>query len=187
MRATEHTIELLQRSKVYTTGNGSMRIKIGDVIRVRADAMLEAYSGVFTGNVFSTWGSFSYSWSQLAPDTTVGRYCSLASGIRLFGVQHPYHRFTSSSVTYDAKLSIFSEKAKQEKEYSFHVRRGEASKPIVIGNDVWIGQNVALKPGIRIGDGAVIATGAIVTKDVPPYTISGGYRLGQLKLDFQRV
>ena len=187
MKATEHTIELLQQSKVYTTVNGSMRVKIGDDIRVRADAMLEPYCGVLTGNVFSTWGSFSYSWSRLVADTIVGRYCSLASGIRVFGVQHPYHRFTSSSVTYDAKFSIFSEKAKQEEEYSFRVRKGEPSKPIVIGNDVWSGQNVALKLGIKIGDGAVIATGAIVTKDVPPYAISGGYRPGQLKLAFQKT
>ena len=45
---------------------------------------------------------------------------------------------------------------------------------IVIGNDVWIGYEAVLLAGVTIGDGAVIGTRAVVTKDVPPYTIVGG-------------
>ena len=45
---------------------------------------------------------------------------------------------------------------------------------IVIGNDVWIGYEAVILPGVTIGDGAVIGTRAVVTKDVPPYTIVGG-------------
>ena len=45
---------------------------------------------------------------------------------------------------------------------------------VVIGNDVWIGRRVTILPGVHIGDGCIIAAGAVVTKDVPPYTISGG-------------
>lgn len=45
---------------------------------------------------------------------------------------------------------------------------------IVIGDDVWIGQNVTVMPGIRIGDGAIIAANSTVTKDVPLYYIAGG-------------
>ncbi len=44
----------------------------------------------------------------------------------------------------------------------------------VIGNDVWIGYRATVLPGVRIGDGAIIAAGAMVTADVPPYTIVGG-------------
>ena len=44
----------------------------------------------------------------------------------------------------------------------------------IIGNDVWIGSNVLLLPGISIGDGAIIAAGAVVTKDIEPYSIVGG-------------
>ncbi|MCR5314680.1 MAG: sugar O-acetyltransferase [Bacteroidaceae bacterium] len=46
--------------------------------------------------------------------------------------------------------------------------------PITIGNDVWIGGNSTILPGVTIGDGAVIAAGAVVTHDVEPYTIVGG-------------
>ena len=43
-----------------------------------------------------------------------------------------------------------------------------------IGNDVWIGQNVTVMPGVHIGDGAIIAANSVVVKDVPPYRIAGG-------------
>ena len=43
-----------------------------------------------------------------------------------------------------------------------------------IGNDVWIGYRSLIMPGIRIGDGAIVATASVVTKDIPPYTIVGG-------------
>jgi maltose O-acetyltransferase len=47
-------------------------------------------------------------------------------------------------------------------------------KRLTIGNDVWIGRRVMAMPGVRIGDGAIIAAGAVVTKDVPDYAIVGG-------------
>ena len=45
---------------------------------------------------------------------------------------------------------------------------------VIAGNDVWIGDRVLIKGGVRIGDGAVIGMGAVVTKDVPPYAVVGG-------------
>ena len=52
--------------------------------------------------------------------------------------------------------------------------QGVLRKPIVIGNDVWIGQRVTVLGGVSVGDGAVLASGAVVTKDVPPFSIVGG-------------
>lgn len=49
-----------------------------------------------------------------------------------------------------------------------------AEFPVTIGNDVWIGRRVIILPGVKIGNGAVIAAGSVVTKDVPPYTLVGG-------------
>ena len=50
----------------------------------------------------------------------------------------------------------------------------EEERPVVIGNDVWIGDRVIIMPGVHVGDGSIIAAGAVVTHDVPPYTIVGG-------------
>ena len=47
-------------------------------------------------------------------------------------------------------------------------------KPVIIGNDVWIGGRVTILPGVHIGDGAIVGAGAVVTKDVPAYAIVGG-------------
>src|SRR5262249_7054657 len=47
-------------------------------------------------------------------------------------------------------------------------------KHVTIGNDVWTGHNVNVTAGVNVGDGAVIAAGSVVTKDVPPYAIVGG-------------
>lgn len=53
-------------------------------------------------------------------------------------------------------------------------KQGEFEKNIVIGNDVWIGYGAQLLPGVKLGDGCVVAAGAVVTKDVPPYAVVGG-------------
>ena len=53
--------------------------------------------------------------------------------------------------------------------------------PIRIGNDVWIGANATVLPGVTIGDGAVVAAGAVVTRDVEPLTVVGGVPARPLK------
>jgi maltose O-acetyltransferase len=50
----------------------------------------------------------------------------------------------------------------------------EASPPVVVEDDIWIGARVIILPGIRIGKGAILGAGAIVTRDVPPYAICVG-------------
>ena len=52
--------------------------------------------------------------------------------------------------------------------------RPEFGDKLIIGNDVWIGRRSVIMPGVKIGDGAIIAASAVVTKDVPPYTVVGG-------------
>ena len=50
----------------------------------------------------------------------------------------------------------------------------DETKPVTIGNDVWIGRRVIILPGVTISDGCVIGAGAVVTKDMPAYSIVGG-------------
>ena len=50
----------------------------------------------------------------------------------------------------------------------------EEEQPVVIGNDVWIGERVMIMPGVHIGNGCILAAGAVVTRDVPDYAVVGG-------------
>ena len=98
----------------------------------------------------------------------IGKFCSIACGTKfLFNCAN--HSLKSLS-TYT--FPLFYEEWGLEK--SNITTAWDNKGDIVIGNDVWIGYKATIMAGIHIGDGAIIAAHAIVTKDVPPYTIVGG-------------
>lgn len=98
----------------------------------------------------------------------IGRYCALATGTRFImaGANHP----TAGVSTFPFTIFGGTWAAETMDILTSIPSRGDT----VVGNDVWFGFNSLIMPGVRIGDGAIIATGAVVTADVPPYTIVGG-------------
>lgn len=100
--------------------------------------------------------------------TTIGKFCSIAAMVRINPGNHPMNRVTQSHFTYRA--SAYFDDVEDEVEF-FNWRR---SQSVSIGHDVWIGHGAIVLPGRKIGNGAVIAAGAVITKDVEPYTIVGG-------------
>ena len=63
------------------------------------------------------------------------------------------------------------------------MQQGATEKePVEIGNDVWIGRRTMIMPGVKIGDGCVVGAGAVVTKDIPPYSVVGGVPAKILKI-----
>ena len=98
----------------------------------------------------------------------IGRFCSIACGAR-FLLPSGNHALTSRS-TYAFPV-FFDEWGLDAK----NIRDAWDNKgDTVIGNDVWIGYEAIIMPGVKIGDGAIVGTRAVVTGDVPPYTIVGG-------------
>jgi acetyltransferase-like isoleucine patch superfamily enzyme len=95
------------------------------------------------------------------PQATVGRYCSLndTSYLLTGGDHHPEYVSTC--------LFYFAMGAGPEK-------YADSKGPITIGNDVWSGFGSIVLPGVTVGDGAILAAGAVVTRDVPPFSIVGG-------------
>ncbi len=98
----------------------------------------------------------------------IGRFCSIACGVKFI--------FTSANHTLQSlsnyTFPIFFE------EWQLDVKEitsaWDNKGNIIIGNDVWIGYEAVIMQGVTIGDGAIIGTRAVVTKDVPPYSIVGG-------------
>ncbi|MEU5694008.1 CatB-related O-acetyltransferase [Actinosynnema sp. NPDC020468] len=98
----------------------------------------------------------------------IGRFCAIAANTRFImaGANH----LTTGVSTFP--FTIFGgEWAERTADLLQDMAtRGDT----VVGNDVWIGYGALVMPGVRIGDGAIVATGAVVTADVPPYTVVGG-------------
>ena len=95
----------------------------------------------------------------------IGKYCSIAAEVRFImnGGNHP----TDWLTTFPFPVFGHGWEAAMPDAWP---ARGDT----VVGNDVWFGYAAMVMPGIRIGDGAIIAAGSVVTRDVPPYAIVGG-------------
>ena len=98
-------------------------------------------------------------------NTEIGSFCSIASGCSIGGASHPSDWMSTSPVFHSGR-NVFM------KNFSSHPFN--PYKKSIIGNDVWLGLRVFVKAGVKIGDGAIIGMGSIVTKDVPPYEIWAG-------------
>lgn len=108
----------------------------------------------------------------------IGKFCSIACGTKfLFNCAN--HSLKSLS-TYT--FPLFYEKWELEKSNITTAWNNKGD--IVIGNDVWIGYEAVIMAGVHIGDGAIIAARAVVTKDVPPYTIVGGTPAKEIRKRF---
>lgn len=98
----------------------------------------------------------------------IGKYCAIAAGTRFLmaGAAHP---------TMGVSTFPFTMFGGSWTERTLDLVTGMPSRgDTVIGNDVWIGYQALIMPGVRIGDGAIVAAGAVVTADVEPYTVVGG-------------
>lgn len=96
----------------------------------------------------------------------IGKFCMIASDVKF--IMNGANHLTNALSTYP--FAIFGHGWEHAMDGKTYPNKGD----LVIGNDVWIGYNATLMAGITVGDGAIIATNATVTKDVPPYTIVGG-------------
>lgn len=112
-------------------------------------------------------------WSMLY-DVKIGRYTVMAFGVQIVTGTHPTRKFATVHPAFYSLLKQYGFTYVDHQKFEEIMRADEDGHNVVIGNDAWIGANVQIIGGCTIGDGAIVAAGAVVTKDVPPYAIVGG-------------
>lgn len=135
------------------------------------------YSGYYHGHSFDECARYLMPDRNDVDQLIIGAFCSIGSGASFImaGNQGHQHSWISSfPFYYMAEVDSFSGA----------IDGYQNAGDTVIGNDVWIGSEAMIMPGIKIGDGAVIGSRALVTKDVEPYTIVGGSPARPLKKRF---
>ncbi len=105
-----------------------------------------------------------------SPKVTLGDHSGIGVNAKLYGEVH-----IGKYVMMGADVTVITRNHRHDRRDIPMMEQGfEEEKPVTIGNDVWLGDRVVILPGVKIGDGSIIAAGAVVTKDVAPYTIVGG-------------
>ena len=109
-----------------------------------------------------------FNWPEFGDKLIIGKFCALASGVQF--IMGPANHRVSSVSTYSFHVfgGIWAENTPP------HMSQLPCKGDTVVGNDVWIGLNSVILPGVHIGDGAIIAAQSVVAKDVEPYTLAGG-------------
>ena len=132
-------------------------------------------------------GAFSYQVSGYCFAARIGRYCSFGEQVQIGRQNHPLTWVSTSPAFYLGDRLFELEDgftgAEAYHDYAFETQSPPTKAQVThIGNDVWIGHGAYIAAGVRIGDGAIVAAHAVVTKDVPPYAVVAGNPAGIKKM-----
>ena len=131
--------------------------EFGEVVRLHSGAHLKK----------TIVGRYSYVAGAKVSNCVIGAFCSVAPEAIVGGLgRHPTNWLSTHPVFYSKSGGQITK--------HFYVAAFDELPSVQIGNDVWIGCRAVVLDGVKIGDGAIVAAGAVVTKDVPPYAIVGG-------------
>lgn len=144
-----------------------------------ADSTFGAYVEIGKGSrvAHSVFGDYSYCdrYADIA-NARIGKFANIASFCRIGATDHPLQ--TASCHHFLYRSDSYWDDAAPQTSFFEHRR----SRIAVIGHDTWIGAGAMIKPEVTLGHGAVVAAGAVVTKDVAPYTIVAGTPAKPLRL-----
>lgn len=168
-------IKALARHALIAYLNGAGRNRISYSALVNQNTQLEGSNCIHAKSIVSGsrlgYGTFIGANSNL-PRALIGRYTSIGPNVEVVTSTHPSRNFVSTHPAFYSLLrqAGFTYAASQR----FEEERLIDGHTVHIGSDVWIGSRAILVGGIDIGHGAIIAAGAVVTRNVPPYSIVGG-------------
>jgi virginiamycin A acetyltransferase len=177
VRLSQESLEWLYDQRIFFQGlrQHGHRLRPGGFLHWREDiAVVEPYVGIYSGDQIPAIGAFSYSHSTIPAHFSLGRYCSVAWGVKFPGPRHPMELLSTAGFIVNAGAEMWSSYL-ADTNGEFRNAQPNPQKPgTVIGHDVWIGQDVTIMSGLSIGNGAVIAAASVVTKNIEPFAIVGG-------------
>ena len=166
------------RSRLVLLSNRKKHLKIGSLTQLRKVTLGNFntfYKNVSVSN--STIGDYVYVGDRtIIGNTTIGKFCSIGSDVRIGLGMHP----TDFISTFPAFFSTRKQCQITFADRDYYEENGRNE----IGNDVWIGANAIILGNIKIGDGVIVGAGAVVTKDVDPYSVIGGVPAKLIKKRF---
>lgn len=123
-------------------------------------------------------GSFTYvGRNSIVQNARIGKFCSIANDVFIGLGNHPIDLISTSPLFYRKRNTLKIELVDEDYEFDEY-------DPITIGNDVWIGSRAIILDGVNIGNGAIIASNSVITKDVAPYAIVAGVPARVIKFRF---
>ncbi len=173
----------LKQSKGFVFAEKGAKIQFGHKIKVGSGLNLMKHSTI---------NALSYNGVEIGNNFTLGKYAiiectgvlrNVGSSLKIgdnVGINHYCFIGVRGDITignnviFGPRVNIFSENHNYEDLNIPIKNQGVTKSKTNIGNDVWIGANVSIMSGVTIGDGCIIAAGAVVTKDIPSYSIIGG-------------
>ena len=169
-----------KRHSINAPRDGTPRIHSSTVLR---DCVLGQFTDVAERCLLAetTLGDYSYIERHVeAIYADIGKFCAIAADVRINALNHPLDRISQHKITYRPNEYFLF--AKVDKDF----REARKESRVKIGHDVWIGHGAIIMPGISVGHGAVVAAGAVVTKDVEPYSIVAGVPAKRIKWRFKK-
>jgi len=154
----------------------SLLAKVTFDSNISRKSKVNRFSKVYSSNILD--------YSYIGPNTelvlvNIGKFCSIAQNCSIGLATHTLENISTSPIfTEKYNGTSFSWIEKDTLNYK--------PKIVEIGNDVWIGKNATILSNIRVGNGAIIGTGAIVTKDVPDYAVVAGVPANIIKYRFSK-
>lgn len=135
---------------------------------VKLDKTTYIYRGVKAKN--AEIGAYSYiSANTDVENAEIGKFCSIADHCRI-GMSGHSLQYISTSPIFTQTINALQQSWILEDEFHYKSK----DERVILGNDVWVGSHVLINGGVHVGNGACIAAGAVVVKNVPPYAIVGG-------------
>lgn len=155
----------------------------GETVTIKSPIVVEPFATMSGRNGFSNCGAFTYMHTAFGSRAEVGRYCSIAPYSRLMGNEHPLDRISTHPFACRDYYAAWMEKRFRVATSVPPFEQTDRG-PLIVKDDVWIGNGALIRRGITIGHGAVVAAGAIVVKDVPPFAVVGGAPAKVIKYRF---